>query len=147
MSDLKQQALEIAIPLIARFEGCRLHAYKDAVGVPTIGYGSTRGVKMGDVWTQEKADERLREEVSEFMDRVMRETVAIELNPHELAALTSFAYNLGIGAFHKSTLRRKLLKGDKRGAADEFHRWNHAGGRVLAGLTRRREDEREVFLA
>jgi lysozyme len=144
--DVKQRALDIAVPMIAEFEGCRLEAYRDAVGVWTIGYGHTKGVHSGMVWTQEQADATLREEVSHFMDHVLQ-YVHVPVNEHELAALTSFAYNLGVGAMKKSTLLRKLNSGDREGAAHEFGRWNKAGGHVLRGLTRRREAEAKEFLA
>lgn len=146
MNDVKEKALDIAVPMIGEFEGCRLHAYQDAVGVWTIGFGHTRGVHPHDVWTQQQADDALRAEVSEFMDHV-QQYVHVPVNEHELASLTSFAYNLGIGALKRSTLLRKLNAGDINGAAAEFHKWNKAGGRVLAGLTRRRDEEAQEFLA
>jgi lysozyme len=146
MNTVKEKALDIAVPMIAEFEGCRLHAYHDSVGVPTIGYGHTKGVHMGDTWTQAQADEALREEVSEFMDGVLR-YVHTDVNEHQLAALTSFAYNLGLGALKRSTLLRKLNSGDYAGAEHEFHKWTHAGGRVLRGLVRRRDEEAREFMA
>jgi lysozyme len=144
--DVKQKALDIAVPMIAEFEGCRLQAYRDAVGVYTIGYGHTKGVHPGQVWTQEQADQMLRVEVDHFMDHVLQ-YVHVDVNEHELAALTSFAYNLGVGAMKRSTLLRKLNSGDKSGAAHEFGRWTRAGGHVLRGLVRRREAEAEEFMA
>jgi lysozyme len=88
----------------------------------------------------------LRIEVDHFMDHVLQ-YVHVDVNEHELAALTSFAYNLGVGAMKRSTLLRKLNSGDREGAAHEFHRWNRAGNRVLRGLTRRREAEAKEFMA
>lgn len=148
---LKSEAMKIAVPMIARFEGLRLDAYRDAVGIPTIGYGMThyptgRAVQMGDHITEQEALDGLEELVDDFMDHVM-DTITVDVNAHELAAVTSLAYNIGIGAFRKSTLLRKLNQGDKPGAALEFHKWNRAGGRILAGLTTRRETEKQEFVA
>lgn len=143
---MNTEALDIAVPLIARFEGCKLRAYHDAVGVLTIGYGHTKGVKEGDVWTQERADHALRREVSEFMEGVER-LIKVPVNAHQLAALTSLAYNIGLTAFHQSTLLRKLNAGDYDGATVEFQKWNKAGGHVLNGLVARRNDERQEFIS
>ena len=146
LNDIKDAALDIAVPMIAEFEGCSLKAYKDAVGVVTIGYGHTKGVHMGDLWSQQEADSMLRQEVNEFMDHVMR-YIHVPINEHELAALTSFAYNLGLGALKRSTLLRKLNHHDEAGAAAEFKKWTHAGGKVLRGLVRRRAEEAKEFMA
>jgi lysozyme len=138
--------------MIARFEGCRLKAYPDpgTGGEPwTIGYGAThyldgRKVHHGETISQEQAEEMLREEVS----RTMRKVESFLMRPAtatELAALTSFAYNVGTAALHKSTLLRKFNNGDLHGAAEEFMRWTHAGGHVLKGLVTRRHEESELF--
>ena len=142
-------ALEHALALIQKFEGCRLTAYPDpgTGGDPwTVGWGSTGpDIGPGTVWTQDKADARLAVDVRKFMAGVA-DAVTVELSPMELGALTSLAYNIGLGAFRKSTLLRKLNAGDRNGAAEQFLRWNRAGSRVMAGLTRRREAERATFL-
>lgn len=143
-SESKTKALDVAIPMIAEFEGCRLRAYQDAVGVWTIGYGSTRGIKSRDVWTQQEADDALKREVAEFMDHVLR-YVQTDVNAHQLAALTSLAYNIGVNALHKSTLLRLLNRGDYWGAANQFGVWNRAGRQVLNGLVLRRAAERDLF--
>jgi lysozyme len=146
LSDLKDAALYIAVPMIAKFEGCRLRAYQDSVGVWTIGYGHTHNVKSDDVITQQQADQMLRDEVGVFMDSVLYQ-IHVPVNEHQLAALTSFAYNLGVGALKKSTLLRKLNAGDVEGAAKEFVKWTKAGGHVLNGLVARRHEEAKEFMA
>jgi lysozyme len=134
------------INLIKRFEGLRLTAYRDAVGVPTIGYGSTIGVKMGDEITESRAEELLIEDLARFEMCVDR-LIDVAMTQAQFDALTSFAFNVGCQALQRSTLRRKLNNGDYDGAANELLRWDKAGGRVLRGLTRRREAERELFLS
>jgi len=139
------------IELIETFEGVRLQAYHDAVGFPTQGVGRLLSrEKWADlsqwpaitdavaaVWLQEDLDK---------VGRGLVRLLPIPLNDNEYAALASFAFNLGLGALEASTLRRKLLRGERLAAADEFLRWDHAGGRKLAGLTRRRLAERALFL-
>jgi len=141
-------ALDIALPLIKRWEGCKLTAYPDpgTGGAPwTIGWGSTGpGIRRGVTWTQAQADARLADDVRKFMDGVSAALTVAPL-PRELAAMTSLAYNVGLSAFRGSTLLRKFNAGDKAGAAAEFPRWNKAGGRVMQGLVNRRADERTVF--
>lgn len=132
------------LDLIKSFEGLRLHAYKDVVGVVTIGYGTTSGVKMGDTITKERAEELLREDVKRFEGYVDR-LVKVPLTQGMYDALVSFVYNLGPGALEKSTLLDQLNRGDYDGAAEQFGRWVFAGGRKLAGLVRRRAAERALF--
>ena len=135
--------------LIKNFEGCELEAYPDPAtgGEPiTIGYGHTGGVKLGEVITQEQADEYLISDVKRFADAV-NQMVTVPITQSEFDALCSFAFNLGIGNLRNSTLLRKLNSGNKDSAANQFLVWNMAGGRVMAGLTRRREAERTLFLS
>ena len=135
--------------LIKEFEGCKLEAYPDPAtgGEPiTIGYGHTGGVKLGEVITQEQADEYLISDVKRFADAV-NQMVTVPITQSEFDALCSFAFNLGIGNLRNSTLLRKLNSGNKDSAANQFLVWNMAGGRVMAGLTRRREAERTLFLS
>ncbi|MEO1621581.1 MAG: lysozyme [Cyanobacteria bacterium J06632_3] len=134
------------LELIKSFEGLRLNSYRDAVGVWTIGYGHTRTAGPGQRITLEQATNLLRNDVATFEKAVTR-AVRVPINANQFAALVSFAYNVGVGALNSSTLIRKLNVGDTLGAADEFLRWNRAGGRVLAGLTRRRIAERALFLS
>lgn len=137
--------------LIKQFEGCRLTAYQDSVGVWTIGYGWTQSVDgtpvaKGMAITQEKAEALLRSGTLQFEDGVNR-LVNVAINQNQFDALVDFAYNLGVASLEKSTLLKKLNASDYRGASDEFPKWNKAGGKVLAGLTRRREAERTLFLS
>ena len=131
--------------LIQTFEGCKLSAYLCPAGVPTIGYGRTTGVKLGQTITQAQADAWLLEEYDGF-ERKVRALVKVPLTANQLGALVSFAYNVGTGALGSSTLLRLLNKGDYAGAALQFARWNKAGGRVLNGLPRRRKAEADLFV-
>lgn len=138
-------ALEQAIELIKRFEGCRLDAYKCPAGVWTIGWGETLGVKEGDVWTQEQADAVLRRRVGQFMLAALKRCPQLADSPSRLAACTSLAYNIGVGAFAASSVRRRTARREHAAAADSFLMWNKAGGRVLRGLTLRRHAERRTY--
>ena len=136
---------EEGIGLIKRFEGCKLKSYQDSVGVYTIGYGSTRGVGEGDVITQEEAERRLLADL-ETVEKCINNSVAVELTQQQYDALCSFTFNLGCGALRGSTLLKKLNDGDDDGAAQEFSRWNKAGGQILAGLVSRRKAEHDLFI-
>ena len=143
-------ALDYALELIKKWEGCRLTAYPDpgTGGDPwTIGWGSTGPcIGPGVSWTQELADDRLASDVGRFMAGV-RALLKVAPKPNELGAMTSLAYNIGLGNFRSSTLLRLFNAGDKAGAAEQFGRWNKAAGKVMKGLTNRRADERKVFSA
>jgi GH24 family phage-related lysozyme (muramidase) len=139
------------IALIKEFEGCKLTAYQDSVGVWTIGYGWTQPVdgkpiRAGMTIKQETAERLLKTGLVSYESDVSR-LVKVGLNQGQFDALVSFTYNLGARSLSTSTLLRKLNSGDYAGAADEFLRWNKAGGKVLNGLTRRREAERALFLS
>lgn len=132
--------------LIKSFEGLRLHAYRDAVGIWTIGYGTTRGVRPGMQISEAEAEKFLQQDLTRF-EQSINEAVEVPINDNQFSALVSFTYNVGSGAFRSSTLLRLLnQRQDVRAVADQFPRWNRAGGRVLAGLTRRRNAERALFL-
>ena len=134
--------------LIKEFEGCKLEAYPDPAthGEPiTIGVGHTGGIKLGMTITQEQADEYLVSDVSHAANAV-NQMVDENMTQGQFDALCSFAFNLGIGNLKNSTLLKKLNSGDIQGAADQFLVWNKAAGHVMAGLTRRREAERTLFL-
>lgn len=132
------------LDLIKSFEGLRLSAYKCPADVWTIGYGTTAGVKPGQTITKERAEELLRDDVKRFEDQVLR-LVKVPLTQGQLDALVSFTYNLGAANLGNSTLLRLLNAGDYKGAGAQFERWNKAGGKVLAGLVRRRAAERALF--
>lgn len=127
-------------------EALRLDAYKDSTGIWTIGWGHTIGVKEGDTCTLEQAQDFFLQDISPVEACVNRE-VTVEMSQSQFDALCSFAFNVGCTALARSTLLRKFNAGDTEGAANEFMRWNHAGGAVLAGLTKRREQEMQLFLA
>ncbi len=145
------QTSEKGIALIKEFEGCRLTAYQDSVGVWTIGYGWTQPVdgkpiRAGMTIKQQTAERLLKTGLVSYESDVSR-LVKVGLTQGQFDALVSFTYNLGVRSLSTSTLLRKLNAGDYAGAADEFLRWNKAGGKVLNGLTRRREAERALFLS
>jgi lysozyme len=126
-------------------EGCSLMPYQDSVGVWTEGYGHTGAdVVPGIAITQAQADTLLAQDIQAAVDAVNR-LVDIQLTQEEFDALVDFVYNLGIGAFAESTLLKLVNKSDFVQAADEFEKWDHAGGVVLAGLMQRRLAEREMF--
>lgn len=134
------------IALVKQFEGCRLSAYLDSVGIPTIGVGHIHGVSMGDTITQDEADELLHGDLL-ITEEYVTKAVWAPLLQEEFDALVSLVFNIGGGAFQKSTLLRKLNAMDYDGAADAFLSWDKAGGNVIPGLARRRAAERELFLA
>lgn len=145
------RASENGINLIKQFEGCKLTAYQDSVGVWTIGYGWTQSVDgkpvaKGMTITQQKADDLLKQGVVQYENGV-HGLVTVQLNQNQYDALVDFAYNLGVNALKGSTLLKKLNAGDYADAANEFTKWNKAGGKELAGLTRRREAEKYLFLS
>ena len=145
------QISDKGIALIKQFEGCKLTAYQDSVGVWTIGYGWTKPVdgkpiRAGMTIKQETAERLLKTGLVNYENDVSR-LVKVDLTQGQFDALVSFTYNLGARSLSTSTLLRKLNAGDYAGAADEFLRWNKAGGKVLNGLTRRREAERALFLS
>ncbi|MEG5818345.1 lysozyme [Enterobacter hormaechei] len=145
------QTSEKGIALIKQFEGCKLTAYQDSVGVWTIGYGWTQPVdgkpiRAGMTIKQETAERLLKTGLVSYESDVSR-LVKVGLTQGQFDALVSFTYNLGARSLSTSTLLRKINAGDYAGAADEFLRWNKAGGKVLNGLTRRREAERALFLS
>jgi GH24 family phage-related lysozyme (muramidase) len=131
--------------LLKSFEGLELRAYQDAVGVWTIGYGTTSGVRPGMVITEAQAEELLKRDLNRF-ERAVTDLVKVPLNDDQFSALVSFVYNVGEGALATSTLLRVLNQRNYQGAADQLLRWDKAGGRTLAGLTRRRRAERALFL-
>ena len=131
--------------MIGAWEGCRLEAYRDPVGIWTIGYGHTGpDVKPGQRIDESEADRLLAADLARFEAQVT-DMADDATNQQQFDALISFCYNLGPAALGDSTLLRLHNAGDYTGAAAQFVRWNHAGGKVLAGLTRRREEEAAVY--
>ena len=119
--------------------------YYCPAGVLTIGYGTTTDIKEGDVWTPGQAVDALKRDLDTFAEQVSG-LVKVELNQNQFDALVSFAYNVGAGALAKSTLLKKLNKGDFDGAVAQFKNWTRGGGKVLPGLVRRRAVEAELFV-
>jgi GH24 family phage-related lysozyme (muramidase) len=133
------------LQLLKAFEGLRLEAYLDPVGIWTIGYGTTVGVSPGMRITEAQAEAFLQRGLARF-ERAVSSLIAVALNDDQYSALVSFTYNVGEGALASSTLRRLLNQRDYQGAADQFLRWNRGDGVELPGLTRRRRAERALFL-
>lgn len=134
------------IDIIKKFEGCKLTAYQDQTGVWTIGYGSTENVTPNLTITQDDAEARLINHLSNICSLITG-YIKVPCNQNEFDALCSFAYNLGAAALKRSTLLQKMNTGDYMGAADEFHKWCMVAGHPSPGLLRRRVAERTLFLS
>ena len=144
--------------LIKSFEGYHTHlkdgscaAYLCPAGVPTIGWGCTEGVRLGMVWTKGEAEAGLRREIAKFENAVLK-SVTVEMNQNQFDAMVSLAYNIGSGAFARSTVLRRFNNGDIAGAAKAFEMWTKAldpktgKRRELRGLVSRRKREAALFL-
>lgn len=138
--------LALLYALIRRFEGCKLMPYFCPAGILTCGWGSTgAGVVMGQAWTQAYADQRMQADALRFA----KQTLALcpSLRGAPLCAIADFAYNLGVGRLRTSTLRKRIIAGDMQGAVVELLKWNRGGGKILAGLNRRRHAEVQLLAA
>jgi lysozyme len=138
-----------AVALVGTWEGLRTVAYPDrlANNIPTVCYGWTIGVKLGDRYTVEECKALLGQGLVEFEKGIRKCLKSPDAIPDKVyVSFLSFAYNVGTGAFCKSTLLRKANAGDLRGACNELPRWNRAGGRVVKGLVNRRADEKKLCL-
>lgn len=143
MANFKYSAAGLA--LTKQFEGLELKAYQDSVGVWTIGYGHTGAdVKPGLTITEEQASVLLAADVA-WAVTCVNKSVKSAINQNQFDAMVDFVFNLGCAAFGQSTLLRMVNAGDFVGAAGQFLRWNKAGGKVLAGLTKRRQGEMALF--
>jgi len=132
------------LDIVKEAEGLRLSAYLCPAGIPTIGYGHTKGVKLGDTCTREQAEEWLENDF--FMAKQdVKAVVRVPLRENQLDALASFVFNLGVRKLIQSTLLKKLNAGDYNGAAAEFDKWVFAGKVKLNGLVKRRAKERQLF--
>ncbi len=140
-------AIPLAVPLVAKFEGLWLVAKPDrlAYGIPTVCYGETEGVKVGDKYTQKQCEDMLAKKLPRYAAEVQK-CIKVEVSEKVAAAFISLAYNVGSAGVCKSTAMRRLNAGDKRGACDAFLSWNRAGGRVVQGLVNRRNTERKLCL-
>lgn len=128
---------------ITSYEGFRDTAYNDGVGVSTIGFGTTEGVKPGDKISVEKALVRALTDIKRF-EGALKRCVKVPLSQNEYDAYISLSYNIGSGAFCSSTLVKKLNAGNYAGACAAISSWNRAGGKVSKGLVKRREAERKL---
>ena len=148
----KKVAAKIAAEIIKEFEGFSYKPYLCPSNVATIGYGNTRyangeRVTMEDSKITKAEAERLLLDVIRSVEKDVKSVVDVKLKAHQLAALVSFTYNVGIGNFYKSTLLAKMNNCvDDQNLPDEFRRWNKSKGRILNGLTRRRESEVELWV-
>ncbi|MGR3452866.1 lysozyme [Pseudooceanicola sp.] len=142
--------LDVAVPLVAKWEGLRLSPYLDPVGVLTVCYGETQGVRRGDTYTEEECRQMLARRILEYRIGLHRhftvETRTRRLTPERDAAYASLAYNVGVAGAGGSTATRRLNAGDIPGGCEALTWWNKAGGRVLRGLVRRRSEERDLCL-
>lgn len=133
------------ISLIKRLEGERLNAYLDVVGIPTIGVGHTGPeVHMGQTITAQQSSDLLRRDLG-TAEKAINSLVSVPISQNQFDALVSLVFNIGVGAFKKSTLLRKLHARDYDGARAQFAVWNHAGGKPNAALTTRRRAEALLF--
>jgi lysozyme len=137
-----------ALDIIKRNEGLRLKAYQDVVGVWTIGYGDTGpDVVPGLVISKQDAEQRLVDRLArEFEPGVRRAIGNAPTTENQFGAMVSLEYNIGVGAFDRSTVAKMHKAGNHQAAAEAFALWNKAGGRVYAGLVRRRQEEADLYL-
>lgn len=133
------------IDAIKVFEGCRFVAYRCTSGVLTIGYGHTKGVKVGQRCSIEQAEEFLLSDVNEVVKQV-NSVIKSKLYQNRFDAIVDFVFNIGIGKFSTSTLLKKLnANPDDKTIPDEFRRWVYSGGKVVKGLVKRREWEAKLY--
>jgi lysozyme len=135
------------LALIKRAEGLRLDSYRDAVGIATVGYGHTGpDVRIPMTITPGEADRLLHEDVARFENGVTNCLGGCPTNGDQFSAMVSLSYNIGLGNFATSTVLKRHRLGNYAMAANAFRLWNKAKGKVLPGLTKRREDERALYL-
>lgn len=146
------EAKEILVELIKRFEGCKLKAYLCPAGVPTIGFGFTEGVKLGDTMTLEEAEARLSEEADSYLEAALQASPRLRsATPGQQAAIADFIYNIGEGGYKSSTLKRNIDAGDFNEAKHSIMMWVKARNPVtgkkvtLPGLVKRRQSEAELL--
>lgn len=134
-----------AAPLVKDREGLKLEAYYCPAGIPTIGYGHTKGVVLGTRVTKEQADEMLTVDLERFKAQASK-YIKVQVTKGQFIALMDFVYNLGVGALRESTLLKLLNQGDYYGASEQFQRWIFCKGEKSKGLIARRELERQYFM-
>ena len=143
---VKLSSSQKLVDMIKGFEGFREYPYTCPGGALTIGYGTTMKPGQYTSITKEQAEALLRKSISGF-ERSIKKLVKVPLNQNQFDALVSFTYNVGAGALKRSTLLKKLNSRDYQGAADELLKFTKSNGKVLQGLIKRREKERNLFLA
>ena len=147
------QTAQPGLDLIREFEGFHSEPYLDPIGIPTIGYGSTRDIDGSKITmqrspvTESEGEELLAAHLGRETEPAIQALITAPLTQNQFDALSSFVYNLGSGNLKISTLRRYLNRLHYQDAADEFPKWRRAGGIILAGLVRRRAAERDLFLS
>lgn len=134
--------IALSTPFIAKWEGLELVAYKDIVGVPTVCYGETRDVKMGDSYTKEDCEEMLRKSVTEYYVGLQKYMTNPDIPIGVQASLLELAYNVGIKAAGESTMMRLANAGYYKSACEQLDRWVKAGGGTVKGLVNRRADSK-----
>lgn len=134
-------ASAVAIGSITQYEGFKSDAYVDMAGIPTIGYGSTKDVHIGDRIDEKGARSRLIKEVMDTYGQGVKNCVKVPLHQSEYDAYVSLTYNIGVKAFCSSTIVKKLNQEDYSGACKQIKRWNKVNGKVVKGLDNRREGE------
>jgi lysozyme len=133
------------INMIKDFEGCKLAAYKDSVGIPTIGVGHVKGVKMGMKITQAQADKFLVEDLA-VVEKCLN-SLSVMLKQNQFDSLASWIFNLGVGNFNSSTMKKYIVaKCSDIDVTDQMVKWCNAGGRPLLGLKKRRVAEANMYL-
>jgi lysozyme len=132
---------EIFLGLARRYEGLRLKAYLCPAGIPTIGYGHTGGVKLGDTITAEEAEALLKKDAAIYEMGAANLSPILWTDEKRRAAIADFCFNLGLGRYKASTLRRRVEAGDWEGAEAELNKWVWGGGKKLPGLVKRRAEE------
>lgn len=141
-------ALAAAVSLIGGYEGLRLNSYQDVIGVWTACYGETRGIKPGMTFTKAECDAQFAKGLVEFetgMRACLKQPDAVPIRPY--VTFLSLSYNIGLGAFCKSSVARLANAGDLRAACNRIPAFNKAGGRVIKGLVSRRGDEQKYCLS
>ena len=131
-----------ATPFIAKWEGLETTAYRDIVGVPTVCYGETRGVKMGDAYTKDQCMDMLKVAVGEYYTKIQPCMTNKDIPVGVQASLLELAYNVGTGAACKSTMMKLANQGKYKEACGELDKWIRAGGQPIKGLQNRRADSK-----
>jgi lysozyme len=134
------------IDLIKKYEGFKPYAYLCPANILTIGYGHTRGVRLGQTCTEEEAEQFLIEDLELAEAEVNKVVDKVELTQGQFDSLVSFTFNLGAGNFKTSTLRQKILNNPADPTImDEFGKWVYVRGKVILGLQRRRLEESKLY--